>query len=334
MKIQAAVLLASLCLVESPLGAQDSAATRWRVQSPVQSAAVALDAALVHVGPGMPSVLTVNALFAPFVSEQWQLGVAPVVEYDVGAGDNTFGGAAAVVADYYPFMRGGSGPFAGAYLSEGGGSGSAYGVFGLQAGWLQFLTPQAALRSQFQFRRVSYSPRHEAYDVVVALEPYLFGRANERLTKSPGLGVFDASLDADYVMRPSRSFTLNAMAAPFLTRWLQVGASGQYQNGFSSGISDHAIEAFGRVYLPLSNRLLPFADGLIGDASIGQPGRHLGHHGARAGVRTYIAPGVSIDGAFEWRAYGTVEVGTGSFRPPAQRLVRVTLNTQLGTTRD
>jgi hypothetical protein len=276
---------------------------------------------------GLPKRIEASALFAPFVTQHWQLGISPGMSYQSGGNPGGFYGAAAVMANYFPLARSASGPFAGGYLIEAGGSASGYGVVGVQGGWLQFLTPQAALRGELQFSRASGAPRPEAYDVVVALEPYLFGRAAERLTTLPGLGTFDVSFSADYNIHPARQVTVDATVAPFLTKWLQVGGTGQYVRLFEPVDSYHVLDAFVRVYLPLSIRVLPFADGFVGDESSGLPGVTLGSHGARAGIRTYVDRGVSLDASMEWRTYDPT--GNSSI---LVRQLRVTLNTQLGRT--
>jgi hypothetical protein len=212
---------------------------------------------------------------------------------------------------------------------EAGGSDPSYNEVGVQGGWLQFLTPQAALRGELDFRRYSPAPHVETYDVVVALEPYLFGRAAERLTTLPGLGTFDVSFLADYNIQPARRVTVDATGAPFLTQWLQVGGTGQYTRFFEPVDSYYSLDAFARVYLPLSTRVLPFADGFVGEESSGAPGETEGSHGARAGIRTYLVRGVALDASMEWRTYAP-PMGNSSF---LVRQLRVTLNTQLGRTR-
>lgn len=307
--------------------AQDTTRSRWREQPLTGSAAVALDVTFEIPGADLPKAVEASALFAPFVTQHWQLGISPGIAYLSGGNPGGFDRAAALMANYFPLARSASGPFVGGYLMEAGGSGSSYDAVGVQGGWLQFLTPQAALRGELQFRRYSGAPRAEVYDVVVALEPYLFGRAAERLTTMPGLGTFDVSFSADYNIHPARRVTADATVAPFLSKWLQVGGTGYYTGFFEPG-DTHSLDAFARVYLPLSIRVLPFADGFVGHEAFGLPRETRGSHGARAGIRTYLDRGVSLDASMEWRAYGPM--GNSSF---LVRQLRVTLNTQLGRMR-
>jgi hypothetical protein len=323
----AAVLLTLGIGIQSE--AQDTTRSRWRDQPPTGSAAVAVDVQYEIPGEKLPTAIEASALFAPFVTQHWQLGISPTMSYLSGGGPGGSYQAAAVMADYFPLARSASGPFAGGYLMEAGGSGSSYDAVGVQGGWLQFLTPQAALRGELRFRRYSVGLQRETYDVGMALEPYLFGRAAERLTTLPGLGTFDVSFSADYNFHPARTVTVDGTVAPFLTTWLQVGGTGHYVRYFEPVDSYHVLDAFARVYLPLSIRVLPFADGFVGDASSGVPGVTRGSHGARAGIRTYLVRSVSLDASMEWRTYEPI-LGNSSF---VVRQLRVTLNTQLGRTR-
>lgn len=308
--------------------AQDTTRSPWRDQPRTGTAAVALDVTYEIPTAGLPKTIDASAFFAPFVTQHWQLGISPGMSYQSGGNPGGFYGAAAVMANYFPLARSASGFFVGGYFMEAGGSGSSYDVAGVHGGWLQFLTPQAALRGELQFSRASGAPRPEAYDVAVALEPYLFGRAAERLTTLPGLGTFDVSFSADYNIDPAHQVTVDATVAPFLTKWLQVGGTGQYVRFFEPVDSYHFLDAFARVYLPLSIRVLPFADGFVGDESSGLPGVTRGSHGARTGIRTYLDRGVSLDASMEWRAYS--QTGNNS---TLVRQLRATLNTQLGRTR-
>ena len=94
--------------------------------------------------------------------------------------------------------------------------------------------------------------------------------------------------------------------ARFLTQWLQVGGTGQYQRFFEPVGSYHSLDAFARVYLPLSTRVLPFADGFVGEQSSGVPGaRPRGSHDAASQFGRTVRR-VALDASMEWRTYGPV----------------------------
>ena len=199
----------------------------------------------------------------------------------------------------------------------------------LQAGWLRFLSPSVALRGEFRLRRqygVSQSPT--ATDLVVAIDPYLFARATRRLSTLPSFGVFDATLFADYSLRPAHALRINSSVAPFLTSWLQAGATANVDFAFYRSSGTHTFELFGRGYLPVDTRVVPFADAFVGNASIGMSDQTMGNHGARAGVRGYLTPGVALDLAVQWRRYDSESLGAGTITPLPERTLRVTLTTQ------
>ena len=327
-----AVAVISLGLAASTAQSQDSA--RVRTESFVGSALVALDA--TYQRPGGGSDFQGRLTFAPFVDSHWQLGFSPTWASFSDSTNHSSVGTVAVSANYLPLDGNVSRPYLGAYLSEGGTTGSGYGVFGLQAGWLRFLTPSSALRAEFRFRTYS-TARFESDELLLALEPYLFGRAVQRATSLPGFGAFDVSLLADYTMRPSKSLFFDAAAAPFLTRWLQVGGIVNYERysatgwpRLSSGATlfpfgfaenAHHFELFSRGYLPIQTRLVPFADAFVANESFGYSS--FGSAGARLGVRSYLSAGVALDAAYQWRRFGDV-----SFLPRDERTLRIGFMTQ------
>lgn len=324
------VLALALGIARGTARAQDSASITPRAQSFAGSARVALDAQ--YTRPGYPgySQTQASATFAPFVADDWQVGIAPAAQFVTSAGGTQqFVGAAALIINYLPFNGSRSRPYVGAYLAEGGQSATqGYGTFGLQAGWLHFLTPAVALRAEFRFLRYSSGgdPR-ESDDLLITFDPYLFGRATRSLTSIPSFGVFDATIAGDFELRPAHVLSISGTVAPFLNRALQTGITGDLLVAFDHNTGDHQLEWFTRGYLPVDRRVLPFADGFVA-RSYNPDNRIGGSHGARAGVRTYLTPGVALDLAMEWRNFSSTVVGSTSVLPPEQRSVRVALMTQ------
>jgi hypothetical protein len=275
------------------------------------------------------SVFSGNASVVPFVSEHWQVGLSPSWEVDGGVKNYYLAGVAEAIVNHVWLDDNGSGPFAGAFMSQRGASfAPSYGVYGLQAGWLRFLSPSVALRGELRLRRYSNAVSSPSADLIVAFDPYLFGRGARRLTTLPSFGVFDATLLADYSMRPVHSLRINTTFAPFVTRWLQAGATANVQFAFFRSSGTHAFELFGRGYLPVDTRVVPFADVFVSNASVGMSNSTVGSAGGRAGVRSYLTTGVALDLALQWRRYDSELVGANVFTPAPARTLRATLTTQ------
>ena len=287
------------------------------------STRVALD--LVYLRPQY-SLFRGSGAVVPFVNDHWQFGFSPSWEIDGGVQRYYVSGGAEAVANYFPLGGGGkSQPYIGAFASQHGASfAPGSGIYGLQAGWLRFLSPSVAFRSEFRYRRSSLDHALDTQELLVAIDPYLFGRASRSLTTLPSLGVFDASLSADYAMRPLHSLAVNASFAPFLTRWLQAGTSANLLFAFYRSSGSHQLELFGRGYLPIDARAVPFAEAFVDNESIGESYETAGSHGARAGIRTYLTPGVALDLAIQWKTYD----GAYPLLPEPNRTLRATLTTQ------
>jgi hypothetical protein len=297
----------------------------------VGDARVGLDA--TYVRPDY-SVFSGSASVVPFVSEHWQVGVSPTWEVAGSARRYYVTGLADAVVNYAWLGDKASGPYIGATVAQHGASFSpGYGVYGAQVGWLRFLSPSVALRGELRLREYSNGQSPPTADLVVAFDPYLFGRETRRLTALPSFGVFDATLLADYSMRPTHSLRINTTVAPFLNRWLQAGATADVQFAFFRSSGTHAYELFGRGYLPVDTRLVPFADAFVSNASIGMSNRTMGSHGARAGVRSYLTAGVALDLAMQWRQYDSENFGSDVFTPVSERTLRATLTTQFRAVR-
>ena len=301
--------------------AQDSSLATSSPPSLVHTARVYFDAyyaALRPVPSAVENMTYGNGTYAPFTADHWQVGVSPTWQLieRTDAARNLSGTASLIVN--YVFLDGTSSrPYAGVFLERGSDS---YGVYGLQAGWLRFLTPSVALRLEARYRHTSYAFNYDSYDLLVRLDPYLFGRANQSLTRLPGLGAVDLNFAAQLDLQGT--LLVNGLVAPFISRWLQAGTDGflDYENG-----EQHQIELFGRAYLPVDTRLVPFAEAFASEGT-----NTLNSHGARAGVRAYLTRGVAFDLAFEWRNYQSLHADGFTSPIPESRLLHASLTTQLG----
>jgi hypothetical protein len=324
-RMLAAVLLA-LPIVATSSPAQDTSAARPREQSVVGSARISLDA--YYTRPRF-SDLEASATVAPFVSPHWQIGVTPEIQFVSENRNNYFAGGAATVANFFPSTNRAWLPYVGGYFSQGGASfSSAYGAYGMQAGLLHFLSPAIAFRAELRYRREMVQTSHyDQSDVYLTLDPYLFGPATRSLTTLPGFGIFDANVFGDLQFQPAHMLAASGTLAPFLTSFLQAGVTGTALFTFDVNNGYHDLEWFGRAYLPVDRRILPFADGFVA-AHYLTDNETQRSHGARAGLRSYLTAGVALDLAFEWRNFAAEAIeGVPMIRPEA-RTVRATLTTQ------
>jgi hypothetical protein len=114
---------------------------------------------------------------------------------------------------------------------------------------------------------------------------------------------------------------MNLRAAPFLTRWFQLGGLSNFLFLFDENVSQHYLEGFARGYAPLSTRAAPFGELYTGRENLQFSTTTRGSHGARVGMRSYLAPGVALDVDWEWRNFSDLE--------PEQRQLRARLLTQI-----
>ena len=324
-RMLAAVLLA-LPMIATSSPAQDTLAARPREQSVVGSARISLDA--YYTRPRF-SDLEANATVAPFVSPHWQIGITPEIQFVSENRNNYFAGGAATVANFFPWTNRGWLPYVGGYFSQCAASfSSGYGAYGVQAGWLHFLSPAVAFRAELRYRReTAQMSNYKSGDLYLTLDPYLFGRATRSLTALPGFGIFDANVFGDLQFQPTHMLSASGTLAPFLTSFLQAGVTGTALFTFDINNGYHDLEWFGRAYLPVDRRILPFADGFVA-AHYLTDNETERSHGARAGLRSYLTAGVALDLAFEWRNYALDQVGGVPMIRPEARTVRATLTTQ------
>ena len=336
-KPAAATLLATLTLGAALTAhAQDSLPRGWRGQGFVGSTRIGLAASyqpnLLSSAP-RASLFSASVAVVPIVSDHWEVGVNPILTRASQLG-TYYQGTLAVVANYLLGSGDVSRPYAGGYLSETGAThsrGSA--AWGIQAGWLHFLSPTIALRAEARFRQYLGLAHNSTGDVFVTFDPYIRDRANERIEKLPGLGVFDATVIADLELRPGTVGQINGAIAPFLARWLQVGGREMFAFQFDQNEGSHYLELFGRGYLPVDRRIVPFADLYT---SVTQQTREVApdhSHGERVGVRGYLTAGVAMDIAWEWRDYTEGHGGNFVFPPHEERVMTVSLTTQFRAAR-
>jgi hypothetical protein len=131
----------------------------------------------------------------------------------------------------------------------------------------------------------------------------------------------DVSVLTDFVFDPNHSLTMNLRAAPFLTRWFQVGGLSDFLFLFDENVSQHYLEAFARGYAPLSTHAAPFAELYTGRENLRFGTATRGSHGTRLGLRSYLAPGVALDVDWEWRNFSDLQ--------PEQRLLQARVLTQI-----
>lgn len=293
-----------------------AAATRLRDPPLTGSARVGLQAAYQPV-PGAWEA-SVAGIIAPFIDEHWQLGIEPVFDVVKDPSYHSYSGGASLLANYLLLHGNLSRPYVGVYLAGLGGTGTpGTTILGVQAGWLRFVRPSVAFRAELAYRHYSGDLDNNSLTVLtLGLDPYLFGRANERITTMPGLGAVDVTGIVEFVIHPDPTVSLQATVAPLLAQWVQPGLSISYL-----GSGNPNVEFFGRGYLPLAPRLAPFAD-LFGTAN-----QNDNSHGARVGVRSYLTAGVALDIDWEWR---NLDV-SGPFRLGEQHTLRASLITQLGS---
>jgi hypothetical protein len=271
---------------------------------------------------------SINAVLAPFVTERLQLGIAPYGYASSFNGQTYYLEQAAAIANYFFLVSGNSRPFAGAYLAQAGQSyGPGYGTYGAQLGWLYFLAPSVGFRAEFRYRSDFRAHTPASTYVIVSLDPYLFGPASGKIGALPHLGVVDVSLLANYVYTPDREVSAQAMLAPFLTRWLQVGGTLDYF--FLFGFPEaHKLEWLARTYAPLARRAMPFAEGFAEYGNFSDDVSGLSSFGLRGGVRSYVAPAVALDAALEWRKHGEFSTGVLRHRSAEEVSLRVSLLTE------
>lgn len=320
MTLRRLALAAAFVTLGRTLPAQD-----WQSRSVVGSGAITLNATFARLANEtfpLQTTLSVNASFAPFINQHWQVAFAPALGMNSSQLGRFVSGTAGVAANYFPGNADVSSPFVGGFFSANAASHEpGFIAWGAQGGWLRFLSPELALRTELRYRRYETPTVLHQSDVFVTFDSYLFGRARPSPRVSPGLGAVDVSALADFLFDPNKNLTMDLSAAPFLTRWLQAGGLSDFLFLFDENVSQHYVEGFLRGYLPFATRAAPFAELYTSRENLQFGTTTRGSHGARLGLRSYLAPGVALDVGWEWRNFGDGE--------PELRQLRVRLAQQI-----
>lgn len=267
---------------------------------------------------------------APFVSNHVQLGVAASGQWFKGSqGSSSYGGSIGGLGNFYFGRSSRSRPYLGAYAALTGNTGiQTFTTLGVQAGWLYFLTPGAALRLEYRYRdysRVTPPTR----EVILYLDPYVGGRATA-LPRAPArFGSWDVFLRG--YADPTRDGQWNGrvLVAPFLARWFQLGAVFDYVYFAGFDVSAHQIEGFGRLYAPIDGRIVPFAGAFAEAGTFSNDNSGLSTYGPFAGVRLYLHRDAALDLSIRQTRHTTLEFGGGRFRLNDEFQLHVGVVTQL-----
>ena len=301
---------------------------------------VALSASAVRMDAGFYDAYAVNAGFAPFLGEHLQVGISPTwraLDDNVNPAFQTRGGS--VAARYIfggdPHWRGFVGVFGGAWSANSNHSSQ----LGAQLGTLYFLTPALAIRAGIDLRRgAPYSAGQPRSTLVyVTLDPYAFGAADDVAVAPAGFGTLDIAGSYVYerLARVSES-GISGTIAPYLTRWAQIGASGE-ADGTSQEIRAHQLRGFGRIYLPLTVRTQPFAEGFAETSTFNGEDGGLTSYGGEIGMRRMLNANVALDVGVQRTMHPREMLGSGNFthpyREPGGTALVVAMMTRIGRAR-
>jgi Lipid A 3-O-deacylase (PagL) len=270
---------------------------------------------------------SVRGSFMKFLSEHWQVGVAP--EYD-GIAQRGYSWSGSRLAGLANLTTGGD-RWRGYVGGEIGGANGTHQIgetlLGAQIGALRFLAPTSALRGELRWRR-SYRDVDATVDALLTIDSYVLGRASQPAV-TPALGTLDVMGTAYATFRFDRVRSADVTVAPFITSWAQLGASLDYLS-LEANDAKHAYltkNLFARAYAPLSLRASPFAQGFVSYESGGTAGPES--YGAVGGVRHYINRGTALDVGVQWRRHTVSRAGASSNRPPDETTLQARVVTQL-----
>jgi hypothetical protein len=208
--------------------------------------------------------------------------------------------------------------------------------YGAQAGWTYFLSPFTALRGEYRFRiRLGEQRDYWNYSgFVITLDPYVRGRATRSEFVPVSFGALDIAFTGQAQLEPNRRIEIDAMLAPFLLRWLQVGGEVNYffyapsASGFPS-LSTRSLGAFTRLYAPVATRLVPFVGGATGGHTSSNGSPALTSRKLFGGIRHSLGPRAAMDVSLSWQRYSLITVGTLRFRPPDELALKTQIVTQV-----
>ena len=201
-------------------------------------------------------------------------------------------------------------------------------TLGVQAGWLFFLTPAAALRLEYRYRESSRAtpPLRE---VLLYLDPYVGGRASA-LPRSPArFGSWDVFLRGYVDPTKDGQWSSDGLVAPFLFRWLQLGTTFNYVYFTDFRVSAHQIEGFARLYAPVDGRLVPFVGAFAEAGTFSNDNSGLSTYGPYAGVRTYLTRDAALDVSIRQTRHTAIDFIGGRFSQGDNFQLQVGMVTQL-----
>lgn len=281
-------------------------------------ARVALSASADRIEKGNVTSYGFSAGFSPFVGEHLQIGIAPSATALDPKGGPPFHTVGGTVAARYVYggdarWRGYVGAFGGGWQAMHGLHG---GLLGAQVGALYFLTPALAIRAEVDARRGAFyflgEPR--ITELLLTLDPYVFGTADDAPVTPAGLGALDIAGSYVYerISHVGES-GISGTLAPYLARWAQIGATGE-ADGSSDGITSHQLRGFGRLYLPVTARTQPFAEGFAETTTFGGEGGGLTSYGGKVGVRRMLNGNVALDIGVQRTLHPREQLGPASSR--------------------
>lgn len=330
----AAVAFALLaCVGWAPVGAQGSAPDSIR---PFKGRTRAYLNATAYVEPR--HVVNASGFLMPFVSDKWQVGLAPSYTFTPSGPYNGHSNSLLLAGianrvitrtERVVSYLGVYGATREAWSSNRDRPGQHFSSqqAGVHGGALYFLTPSAAVRTELRYRDWRDDDERATIDAIVILDPYLWGPGSTSHSQPPSFGALDVALVADAQFQPERQYSIDATVAPFLTTWLQVGTMVSYVRWPQFNYNFHAIDAFGRLYAPVSSRTMPYVGGLVGNSLYANEPDGLSHYGGTAGVRRFLNPNVALFVEFELLRHGSIDHGSLHFRSPND----ATLNARLTT---
>jgi len=283
-------------------------------------------------------VVGADGFLMPFVSDHWQVGVAPGYAFSpsgpsyrhvntlllAGIANRVIARTERVVG--YIGVYGATREIWSAGLDKPG-EHFSFQQFGLHGGALYFLTPSAAVRTEVRYRDWRHDNQRATVDAIVILDPYLGESRPTTLSQPPSLGALDVAFVADARFQTEQVYSIDATVAPFLTRWLQVGTIVRYERLPRFSYNFHVIDAFGRLYAPISARTMPYVGGLVGNGEYANEPGGLSHYGGVVGARRFLNPNVALDVEFELLRHATIDRAFVHFRSPND----ATLNARLTT---
>lgn len=278
--------------------------------------------------------VSVGGEYMRFVSEHWQLGLAPSIGASTSMVSTNGRSSLAGMANYL-VGTGNLRWYAGGYASaDNNAEQSGFAVFGVQAGALYLLSPTAALRGELTWRKPTGSASVASTQLIVFLDPYLPGTGSGYVTLPPE-GAADVSGYVYAYASSAVSYEQGAdiRLAPFLGRWTQVGLQLTSINTNFSGAKSGANEVVGftRLYAPLSARAEPFVEAFGVTSTIRSLGTGFGvsGYGGSGGIRHYVNNGTAIDVGVAWRRFKANIVAGQSTRQPDEVTLQARMVTQL-----